>query len=216
MTTHHRDDVPQTPARVAVIGYGSQGRAHALNLRDSGFDVAEGFSVFPDSSASVGSAALSPASDLLVLGDTAYGAGNRLAVASLSAGVLKPAEVIDVEDPFDLVFSPDGNQLLVVSGFGDAFFRLGRDPEALDGHFGTLTEIDYQGAAPELPGRAVLIEEGSQAGMVLVAENTGVRQVRFTGNRIEDLGLFKLTDEPVDPDDPPDLAGIVGSIGVQP
>ena len=32
---------PTTPARptIAIIGYGSQGRAHALNLRDSGFDV---------------------------------------------------------------------------------------------------------------------------------------------------------------------------------
>jgi ketol-acid reductoisomerase len=28
--------------RVAVVGYGSQGRAHALNLRDSGFDVVVG------------------------------------------------------------------------------------------------------------------------------------------------------------------------------
>ena len=27
---------------IAVIGYGSQGRAHALNLRDSGFDVTVG------------------------------------------------------------------------------------------------------------------------------------------------------------------------------
>ncbi|MFQ6004663.1 MAG: ketol-acid reductoisomerase [Woeseia sp.] len=28
--------------RIAVLGYGSQGRAHALNLKDSGFDVAVG------------------------------------------------------------------------------------------------------------------------------------------------------------------------------
>src|SRR3982751_4201300 len=28
--------------KVAVIGYGSQGHAHALNLRDSGFDVRVG------------------------------------------------------------------------------------------------------------------------------------------------------------------------------
>jgi len=29
-------------ARIAVLGYGSQGRAHALNLKDSGFDVVAG------------------------------------------------------------------------------------------------------------------------------------------------------------------------------
>jgi ketol-acid reductoisomerase len=29
-------------ARIAVVGYGSQGRAHALNLKDSGFDVVIG------------------------------------------------------------------------------------------------------------------------------------------------------------------------------
>src|SRR5690606_19865906 len=27
---------------IAIVGYGSQGRAHALNLRDSGFDVTVG------------------------------------------------------------------------------------------------------------------------------------------------------------------------------
>ena len=31
-----------TKPRVAIVGYGSQGRAHALNLRDSGFDVTIG------------------------------------------------------------------------------------------------------------------------------------------------------------------------------
>src|SRR5262245_55230810 len=29
-------------ARIAILGYGSQGRAHALNLKDSGFDVVVG------------------------------------------------------------------------------------------------------------------------------------------------------------------------------
>ena len=34
------NDKPQI--KIAVVGYGSQGRAHALNLRDSGFDVTVG------------------------------------------------------------------------------------------------------------------------------------------------------------------------------
>ena len=29
-------------ARIAILGYGSQGRAHALNLHDSGYDVVVG------------------------------------------------------------------------------------------------------------------------------------------------------------------------------
>ena len=31
-----------TSPKIAIVGYGSQGRAHALNLRDSGFDVTIG------------------------------------------------------------------------------------------------------------------------------------------------------------------------------
>ncbi|KZC37513.1 ketol-acid reductoisomerase, partial [Rhodanobacter sp. FW510-R12] len=33
---------PLASSRIAVLGYGSQGRAHALNLRDSGLDVVVG------------------------------------------------------------------------------------------------------------------------------------------------------------------------------
>ena len=41
MATIHRDgDLDLLDGKVAVVGYGSQGHAHALNLRDSGVDVA--------------------------------------------------------------------------------------------------------------------------------------------------------------------------------
>ena len=41
MTTQTSNDA-LAKARIAVLGYGSQGRAHALNLRDSGLDVVVG------------------------------------------------------------------------------------------------------------------------------------------------------------------------------
>lgn len=40
MTTAAATSAPQP--KIAVVGYGSQGRAHALNLRESGFDVTVG------------------------------------------------------------------------------------------------------------------------------------------------------------------------------
>lgn len=41
-TQQHADPAALKGGRIAIVGYGSQGRAHALNLRDSGFDVVVG------------------------------------------------------------------------------------------------------------------------------------------------------------------------------
>jgi len=43
MATIHRDgDLSLLDGKVAVVGYGSQGHAHALNLHDSGVEVEVG------------------------------------------------------------------------------------------------------------------------------------------------------------------------------
>jgi ketol-acid reductoisomerase len=43
MATIHRDgDLTLLNGKVAVVGFGSQGHAHALNLRDSGVEVVVG------------------------------------------------------------------------------------------------------------------------------------------------------------------------------
>src|ERR1700704_5752527 len=41
-TIHREGNLDLLSGKVAVIGYGSQGHAHALNLRDSGVDVMGG------------------------------------------------------------------------------------------------------------------------------------------------------------------------------
>src|SRR5438876_10165366 len=41
-TIHREGDLSLLTGKVAVIGYGSQGHAHALNLHDSGVDVVVG------------------------------------------------------------------------------------------------------------------------------------------------------------------------------
>jgi ketol-acid reductoisomerase len=48
-TIHREGDLDLLQGKVAVIGYGSQGHAHALNLRDSGVDVEVGLRAGSDS-----------------------------------------------------------------------------------------------------------------------------------------------------------------------
>jgi hypothetical protein len=112
-----------------------------------------------------------------------------------------------LEDPVDVVASPFNNAALVVSGFGDGIFALDYSPDTSP-PFSVRGEISYMGSAPQLPANAVMIDRGDLSGLVLVAENLGVRRVRFeTDGSITDLGLEPLGSGP---------ASITGAIGVQP
>src|SRR5881275_35890 len=63
MATIHRDgDLDLLDGRVAVVGFGSQGHAHALNLHDSGVDVVVGLREGSGSKAAAEDAGLEVAS----------------------------------------------------------------------------------------------------------------------------------------------------------
>ncbi len=148
-------------------------------------------------------------SHILVADNNSFSAsGNRIAVLSIDRYTLSMEQTITgIEDPYDLVASPFDDAILVVSGFGDAVHVLDFDPQASP----PVTyrgEPTYVGGSPQLPGNAVMIDRGSQRGLILLAENTGVRRLRFAdGAVVTDLGLTPTG---------AGLAGIPGALGVAP
>src|SRR2546429_8780047 len=118
---------------VAIIGYGSQGHAHALNLRDSGLDVVVGL---PASSKSVAKAT---AAGLKVLAP---------AEAAKTASVLMILVPDHVQaDLYNNEIAPhmtEGKTLMFAHGFNI--------------HFGAITppaDIDVTMCAPKAPGHRV-------------------------------------------------------------
>ena len=112
-----------------------------------------------------------------------------------------------VEDPVAIATSPFDDAAIVVSGFGDAIFVLDYSPDAA-APFSLRGELTYVGDAPALPGSVVEVERGALDGLVLVAENSGVRRVRFAaGGVVTDLGVLDFGSG---------TGEIVGAIGVTP
>ena len=172
--------------------------------------VLHSMDAFADEDAIVSSAALTPDDAYVLIADnSAFSAvPNRVAAVAIT-DVLTPMQTLaPIEDPYDVVTSPFGDAALVVSGFGDAFFAIDYDSSNTTAPFSVRGELAYVGASPQLPGNAVMIERGSLDGLVLVAENVGVRRVQFgVDAAVDDLGMFSLGSG---------LDVIVGAIGVQP
>ncbi|MDP6507621.1 MAG: ketol-acid reductoisomerase [Chloroflexota bacterium] len=126
--------------KVAVVGYGSQGHAHALNLKDSGVEVVVGLRE------GSGSWARAESSDLLVL-PTA----EAVASADLSM-VVVPDQ--DAPDAYEKDIAPNlqpGNMILFAHGFNV--------------HYGQIVppdDVDVAMVAPKGPGHIVRdqFEEG--------------------------------------------------------
>ena len=144
--------------KVAIIGYGSQGHAHALNLKDSGVDVRVGLS--PNSTSR----------------KKAEGAGltvNTVADAS------KWADVI-------MILTPDTTQPEIYKTSIEPFLTAGKTLMFAHGfniRFGTITppaNVDVSMIAPKSPGHRVreLYVEGAGTPALLAVHQDATGQAR--------------------------------------
>ena len=118
---------------VAIIGYGSQGHAHALNLKESGVNVVVGLR--PDSQ----SAAKAKADGLEVLSPSEAAKKGDLVMILVPDEIMGDVYAQEIADSLE-----PGNMLLFAHGFAI--------------HFGTVTPpegVDVAMAAPKGPGHLV-------------------------------------------------------------
>ena len=99
-------------ARIAVLGYGSQGRAHALNLKDSGFDVVVG-------ARRGGDGWKKAKKDGLAVAEPAKAADGALLVALLTPDLAQPAVYREI-----LPHLARGAALLFAHGFNIHFKQI--------------------------------------------------------------------------------------------
>ena len=138
-TIHRAGNVDLLSGKVAVLGYGSQGHAHALNLRDSGVDVEVGLREGSSSRAAAEESGLTVGTPAEVVRDAQI-------VSFLLPDQVHPAVYAEVAPNL----APDG-ALLFAHGFNVHYGRVA-PPE---GH-------DVIMVAPKGPGHIVrrLFEEG--------------------------------------------------------
>ena len=157
---------------IAIIGYGSQGHAHALNLRDSGLDVIVGL---PESSKSR---------------DKAISAGLRVlstAEAAKQAGVMMILTPDHIQaDLYKNEIAPGltaGKTLMFAHGFAIHFKQI--VPPA---------NVDVSMVAPKAPGHRVreLFTEGvGVPGLVAVHQNTSGKALENALAYANALGCLK-------------------------
>src|ERR1700757_4765827 len=161
MATIHRDgDLGLLDGKVAVVGYGSQGHAHALNLHDSGVDVVVGLREGSGSRAAAEDAGL----DVREIADAVRGAQ--------VVALLLPDHV--QKQVWDELVAPNlepGAALLFAHGLNIHFGRIA-PPE---GH-------DVIMVAPKAPGhrvRELYVSGAGTPGLVAVHRNASGRALEL-------------------------------------
>jgi ketol-acid reductoisomerase len=141
---------------VAVIGYGSQGHAHALNLRDSGISVVVGLPPASRSRERV-------QADGLVVRDVAQAVQEADTIMLLAPDTCQP-ELYQEHIAPHLVA---GSTLMFAHGFNVRFGLIEAPPA-----------VDVSMVAPKAPGhrvREVFVEGGGTPGLVAVAQDASGR-----------------------------------------
>ncbi len=182
--------------------------ASLLELGES-LGVLGGADAFGDDEATVSDAAITWDDRYALIGDYSGFSGipNRVAVVAVADDGLQAVQQIEADDPVALVASPHNDLVLVVSGYSNALFVLAYDPDSAT-PFSLQGEPAYQGADPQLPSAASLLARGSLKGLVILAENQGLRRVQLEGDGVvNDLGLSSFGSG---------YDRIPGAVGVQP
>jgi hypothetical protein len=204
----------QTPNRAVVAAYDLldspiDQSTHLLDLAGDP-TLLSSVNGFGDNESILSDLAVTYDDQFVLVGDNSgfSNVANRVAVGKVQGNNLITQPLITpIKDPTSILASPFNNAALVISGFSDAAFRLSYDPLASPA-FVNEGELSYKGASPQLPSVAVMVDRGTLKGRVWVAENVGIRQLRFNADgTISDLGLFPLGKG---------YDKIVGAIGVQP
>ncbi|MEO6953033.1 MAG: hypothetical protein ABI321_14630 [Polyangia bacterium] len=166
---------------------------------------------FPDQKSQITGQAVTHDGKFVLFGDSSEFSGedNRVAVVAVTATGLTATQLLTpIVDPYAILTSPYDNAAIVMSGYGNAIYRLTYDPTNATKPFVNQGELTYMGAKPMLPGISVLVSRGVLKGHAFIAEVGGVRHLQFTLlGAVTDLGLFDLGG---------DVANGLGVVGVQP
>ncbi len=138
--------------KVAVVGYGSQGHAHALNLKDSGVDVRVGLREGSSSRAKAGEAGLAVTSP-----------AEAAAEADVVMMLLPDTDIADVYSADVAPHLADGDALMFAHGFNVRF-----------GYVQAPAGVDVAMVAPKGPGhlvRRTYTEGGGVPCLIAVAQD---------------------------------------------
>ncbi len=198
-----------------LLGSAAGDDAHLVRLEP---DIARLASadVFTDDQQIIASAAVTADGKYVLLGDNNEYSGQptRVAVVEVGSNSLTFRQMLtttltDTLDPMAIEASPFGGTAIVVSGYSNGIFVLDYDASNTSAPFSVRGALAYQGAKPQLPARAAMIDRGQLRGRVLIAEVSAVRMVQFSAQApgVTDLGPWSTGDG---------TGAMVGSVGVQP